>query len=134
MKPLSIVLIFCFLLSSARASYYETWLLDAEILEVFDEEETAEILEKRRDIQFDKNRIAMKVRTTKCEYVEGHGRNLCKEGQVSTIVLSFKKEPEQPFQPGATLRIRYFFSNSRVPAGEEGNSHVWYLLEDSEDE
>ena len=134
MKTISILLLPWILAGSAQASYYEDWILDVEILEVYDEQKTVEILKKRRDIQFEKMRLAMKVRTTKCKFVEGHDQKLCRENQVVTIVLSFEAEPETPFQVGDALRIRYFYSNGRVPPGEEANSHVWTLVAENDEE
>ena len=113
------------------ASYYEDWIIEAKVLEVYDEKTTAKFLKENPEIQvMSKNFAGMKIKLTKCEIKEGHGKNKCQEGQERVIVMDFDpKKVKPPFTKDMVLRMLYYYSDSAVPPGHPSSSNAWRLVE-----
>lgn len=114
----------------AFASYYEEWIVELTIIEVYDEAKTAKLL-KDTDMQaIGKTRVAIKAKVDKCTYKQGHGRSHCTAGETTTIMLSYTKaQAKEAFKKGDKIKAQYSFSNGLTPDGVV-NSHTWKLLTD----
>ena len=130
LKITSVVLLsFAAFIPAGSASYYEDWIVEAEVLEVLDEEDLADTLKQNPHLERDENFIGLKIKLRVCDLKEGHGRKMCKPGQEIKIAMNYKGEViAGKIGKGSVLRIQYFYSNGR---GAEGLvvSHRWELVE-----
>lgn len=100
------------------ASYYEDWLIEADILEIHDEKKTTEILRKNPEFEVEKHFVGLKIEIRECKPVEGHGRTKCRKGEEKTIILSFEDGAwKASIAKEKPLKIRYFYSNGADPTG-----------------
>ena len=117
------------LVSSSSASYYEDWIVEAEVLEVLEEKELAEVLRQNPHLQRDAMFIGLKIKVTKCDLKDGHASRMCNPGRLFAIALNYKGERvAEKVRKGAVLRMRYFYSNGMGPEGLV-ESHRWEAVE-----
>lgn len=130
MKPILFLLLLFVSVAACQASYYEDWLIEGKVIGVSGKEETAKILKDNPNIcVIGKSFAGLKIKLTKCMPIAGHGRTKCKIGQTRVIVLSYDpKLVKVPLSQNMLLKIRYYYSDSAVPAGEPESSNIWQLV------
>ena len=115
--------------SAGSASYYEDWIVEAEVLEVLEEKELAEVLRQNPHLQRDAMFIGLKIKVTKCDLEDGHASRMCNPGRLFAIALNYKGERvAEKVRKRAVLRMRYFYSNGMGPEGLV-ESHRWEAVE-----
>lgn len=111
------------------ASYYESWILEGEVIRICGKKETEKILAQNGEIEVPgQNQIGIEIKLTKCTPTAG-GSGKCKVGQRKIIVLGYDASKiAKPSGGKMSLQIRYDYSEGLCPDGEVGRSHQWRLV------
>ena len=115
------VLFFTTMVPVSMASYFEDWIVEAEVLEEPGDVKTLE--------GTGETAIALKIKVVKCELEGGHGKNKCKPEQLFDILMIYKGEGvTEKIEKGSVLKMKYSYGDGMGPKGVV-YSHRWEFVE-----